>query len=333
MVVKVLEQTCISEELSFVDLFCGGGGAARGYTLAGFSPILGIDVDHYALSTYRENFPKTQIMNEDIAQLRGEDVLRKTRIEHVPLVIASPPCEPYTSANVSRMKRPEDRLYEDPKGQLMLHAIRLIGDLQPDIFVIENVVPAISGELGVILREELAYQGYAKIHYNVIEAHHHGVPSIRRRVFISNKRLSLPKKRPPRILEAIEDLPDPRYPHGINGHEFVPLPAKYEETIYKVQQGQSLVFFRGAHEEFNNYTRLRGNEIAPTVMGKSRFIHPLDDRLLTPREHARLMSYPDSHALIGGSSEQFNIVGESVPPLLTKMMGEFFKKEFNQPIF
>ncbi len=327
MVVKAPKASGFSERLSFIDLFCGGGGAARGYTLAGFSPILGIDIDHYALSTYSENFPQAQIMNENIAELRGEDILQKTEVEHVPLVIASPPCEPYTSANVSRRKRPEDRLYEDPKGQLMLHAIRLIGDLQPDIFVIENVVPSISGELGAILKEELSYQGYSKIHYNVIEAQYHGVPSIRRRVFISNKRFSLPKRRAQRVMEVIGDLPDPRLPHGINGHEFVPLPAKYEEAVYKVQQGQSLVFFRGAHEEFNNYTRLRANEVAPTIMGKSRYIHPFDERLLTPREHARLMSYPDNHVLIGGPSEQFNIVGESVPPLLTKLMGETIKKE------
>ncbi len=331
MVVKLASRSLEhSEEKGFIDLFCGGGGAARGYVLAGFMPLIGIDINQYALSTYEANFPTAQIMNRNIAELRGEDILSQISIKKIPMVIASPPCEPYTSANVSRKKRPEDRLYEDPKGQLMLHAIRLIGDIQPDVFIIENVVPAISGELGTILKEELAYQGYSRVYYNVIEAHRHGIPSIRRRVFISNVRFTLPNRRPPKVLKAIGDLPDPRLPHGINGHEFVPLPAKHEETVYKVQPGRSLVFFRGAHEEFNNYTRLRDNEVAPTIMGKSRFIHPIDDRLLTPREHARLMSYPDTHVFFGGISEQFNIVGESVPPFLTKMMGQAIQEKSDQ---
>ncbi len=319
------------ERIPFVDLFCGGGGSARGYFEAGYEPLISIDKDWAALETYNYNFTSAITWQKDISLLRAEDIIKTLRkefnISRVPLVIASPPCEPYTSANEKRKRRPEERIYEDPQGRLMLHAIRLIGDLEPEIFVIENVVPSISGETGRIIKEELSEVGYGKVIYNVIEAKEHGVPSARKRVFISNSNLSLPQKKPMKIKEAIGDLPDPRYPHGINAHEFVPTPTKYEEQIYKVLPNQSLMFFRGANKEYGNYTRLVWNSVAPTIMGKSRFIHPIDDRLLTPREHARLMSYPDHHYFLGTIDQKFNLVGESVPPLLTYFMGNIIKKK------
>ena len=57
---------------------------------------------------------------------------------------------------------------------------------------------------------------------------------------------------------------------------------------------------------------------APTVMGSSRFIHPYEDRLLTVREQARLMGFPDYHVFLGGKDAQYDMVGEAVPPPLAK---------------
>lgn len=61
------------------------------------------------------------------------------------------------------------------------------------------------------------------------------------------------------------------------------------------------------------YIRLNPYRLAPTVMGNSRFIHPFENRFLTVREQARLMSYPDDHVFVGNRDEQYNQVGESVP--------------------
>ena len=62
--------------------------------------------------------------------------------------------------------------------------------------------------------------------------------------------------------------------------------------------------------------RLAANSPAPTVMGKSRFIHPYYDRLLTVREMARLQGFPDDHKFCGSINDQINQVGEAVPPPL-----------------
>jgi len=53
-------------------------------------------------------------------------------------------------------------------------------------------------------------------------------------------------------------------------------------------------------------------------MGSSRFVHPFEDRLLTVREHARLMGFPDDHVFLGGRDVQFNEVGEAVPVPLAR---------------
>ena len=61
-------------------------------------------------------------------------------------------------------------------------------------------------------------------------------------------------------------------------------------------------------------------------MGSSRFIHPFRDRLLTVREHARLMGFPDNHIFIGGRDVQFNEVGEAVPVPLARAIAREVKR-------
>ncbi|MCA1813187.1 MAG: DNA cytosine methyltransferase, partial [Halobacteriales archaeon] len=57
---------------------------------------------------------------------------------------------------------------------------------------------------------------------------------------------------------------------------------------------------------------------APPVLGRTRFVHPGGGRILTVREQARLMGYPDTHVFDGGFEAQFEQVGESVPPPLAR---------------
>jgi Site-specific DNA methylase len=77
------------------------------------------------------------------------------------------------------------------------------------------------------------------------------------------------------------------------------------------------------------YVRLHPDELAPTVLGNSRFIHPFEDRFLTVREQARLMSYPDDHVFLGSRDEQYNQVGEAVPVALSKAIAEYLKGVWN----
>ena len=76
----------------------------------------------------------------------------------------------------------------------------------------------------------------------------------------------------------------------------------------------------GKKKALPNWVRLEPNQISTSIIGLSRYLHPHENRLLTVREHARLMSYPDDYVFTGPISSQYNQVGESVPPLISKLI-------------
>lgn len=312
------------QKFRVIDLFCGAGGFSRGFKDVGFEIVLGIDNFSPAALTFSKNFPEAKVIVEDIKNIRGEDL--ESLVGTPDVIIGGPPCEPYTGANPRRMKDPLDRLYVDPVGRLVLHYIRLVGDLQPRFFVMENVPGIVENGLREAIQNELARVGYEKVYFNKLYAEDYCTPSHRLRVFISNIKLK-PKKCKRRIpvIEAIGDLPEPGSAH-IPNHEPVPLPRRKLKKISKLKWGEALIKYRGAKRLHGNFIRLHPYRIAPTVMGSSRFVHPFEDRLLTVREHARLMGFPDDHVFLGGRDVQFNEVGEAVPvPLARSIAREILR--------
>ncbi|MCS7386527.1 MAG: DNA cytosine methyltransferase [archaeon GB-1867-005] len=310
-----------------VDLFAGAGGFSRGFKEAGFQIVAAIENFKPVAITYSENFSEAELIVEDIKRIHSKDLL--SLIGSPPdVVIGGPPCEPFTAVNIRRRKDPLDRLYGDPIGRLVLHFIRFVGDLKPKVFVMENVPQILDGELKYALRKEFARVGYPKIYFNILRAEDYGTPSRRVRVFISNIKLR-PVKVKVRIpvMKAIGDLPDPYGVHDIPNHDPVPLsPAKLKK-VSRLKWGDALVHFSGASGRFyTNWVRLRPYRLAPTVLGRSRFIHPFENRLLTVREQARLMGFPDDHVFHGGREVQFDQVGEAVPVPLAKAIALSVKK-------
>ncbi|MCD6503477.1 MAG: DNA (cytosine-5-)-methyltransferase [Thermoplasmata archaeon] len=320
-------------DLRVIDLFSGAGGFSLGFKKQGCKILLGIEIDEFAAKTYAENFTNTIVLVEDIKKVHSKHILDAVGSE-IDVVIGGPPCEAYTVANFRRMKNPLDRLYVDPLGQLVLHFIRIVGDLEPKVFVMENVVPIVEGPLKNALIEEFSRIGYEKIYFNVLKAEDFGNPSKRRRMFISNVPLEdflkkYKRSKPRTVKEALEGLPHPGY--GPPNHDPVPISEKKLKKIVTLRWGRGIVYFKGSKGKLmTSWVRLHPDKPAPTVMGKSRFIHPYDDRLLTPREHARIMSYPDDHVFYGPRDSQYNQVGESVPPILSfyiaKAIVEFLNK-------
>ncbi len=313
-----------------IDLFCGGGGFSRGFKEAGYTVLLGLENFEPVARTYEENFPEARVIIEDVKLVRSEDILRETG-ERPDVVIGGPPCEPFTRTNPRRKPKPLDRLYSDPVGQLVLHFIRIVGDLRPKVFVMENVPAIAEGELKTALRDEFRRIGYGRVYFNLLRAERHETPSFRRRLFISNIRIRpKPSRRILRVVDAIGDLPPPGSIHDIPNHEPVPLSRSRLAKIARLRWGEPLIRYRGAGgRAYGNLIRLHPYRPAPTVMGSSRFIHPFEDRLLTVRENARLMGFPDDHIFLGGRDLQFNQVGEAVPPPLARAIAVYIKARLN----
>ncbi len=307
-------------KISTVDLFAGAGGFSRGFEEAGFEVAVAVENFKPVAETYKMNFPKADMIVKDIKLVTGKEIERVCG--DVDVLIGSPPCEPFTGANAKRFSKPEDRLYIDKRGQLTLHFIRLVKELKPKVFVMENV-PKIM-ELKHALIKEFKKAGY-DVYFNVLRAEDYGNPSKRTRVFVSNVKIE-PKFKVKRrnVIDAIGDLPSPD--GSIPNHEIVlRIPKSKVKRISRLKWGQSLIRFEGAGKTCTNLTRLHPYRPAPTVMGNSRFIHPFEDRFLTVREHARLMSFPDDHVFLGGKNVQYNMVGEAVPIPLARAVAEEVK--------
>jgi DNA (cytosine-5)-methyltransferase 1 len=110
-------------------------------------------------------------------------------------------------------------------------------------------------------------------------------------------------------------------------------PTQYKRII-SLQPGQGIndlpKHLRPKGGYSGAYGRLTEDMIMPTItrwvfhFGSGRWGHPRDYRLITIREAARLHGYKDSFKFEGSYAQQAGQLGNSVPPLLAKVMGEAF---------
>lgn len=294
-----------------IDVFAGCGGFGFGFAEQGFRIAHAVESFRTSLETYVANVPLGEphlkdVRNVDYGALGKPDVL-----------IGGPPCEAFTVANADRRRDPLDRLYNDPVGSLTLQYAKVVKALQPRIFVMENVPPIMEGPLEAELRMVFARQGYPDIFFNRIMAEDVGTPSHRDRVFISNVALAPPVVTERKTVEdAIADLQS--LDIDIPNHVPPRLGKKQQKMIDDLKEGRSGYHYRaGDGRVHHTWTRLPADRLAPTIKGLGRYVHPIEDRLLTPREHARLMGYPDDFVFAGSVNEQYNMIGESVPPPLS----------------
>ncbi|MHA1769685.1 MAG: DNA cytosine methyltransferase [Candidatus Thorarchaeota archaeon] len=313
--------------MKVVDLFCGAGGFSHGF-IKDSDRHLAVDIDQHALATYARNYPTATVWNRDIGRLHSSEI-QESLGGRPEVVLASPPCEEFSKSNPESYRPAADRIYGTGTARLLLDAIRIIGDLEPQVFIIENVAAILrSGGHDIIVREFIRV-GIKNIHFNLVRAHQHGNPSKRLRVFISNMKFKLPRRNPPTVHTAIGDLPPLGLdailsrPVAIPNHNLVPVMESRMKKVRRARSGQGVRHFRISKSKTQaNWVRLRPDQLATSINGLSRYIHPTEDRLLTVREHARLMSYPDSFVFTGPVESQYNQVGESVPPLISHLLAQ-----------
>ncbi len=318
-----------------LDLFCGAGGFSHGFTSIIKGKHLAVDADPLPLRTYSENYPDAMVLRRDISSLHANEVIELMG-GPPDIIVASPPCEEFSLANPTSDSPAAERIYGTGTARLFLDTIRLISDLSPQAFVIENVAALMKGGGKRIAQKEFNRMGLDEVCFNLVQSHRHGNPSKRLRLFMSNIELALPRKRPPTVMETIGDLP----PLGLDAlfqyHEPAPnhsLPVVSDEKQKKIRKtswGRGARHFRTSKKKaLPNWVRLYPDMISTSIIGLSRYIHPYEDRLLTVREHARLMSYPDDFIFTGHPDSQYNQVGESVPPLISRLIAEEVKSRID----
>jgi DNA (cytosine-5)-methyltransferase 1 len=198
-----------------VDLFSGAGGLSLGLEQAGFDVILAVDRDPHHVATFKRNFPLTKTVRADIANLDAARIRKVIGEIDVDLVSGGPPCQGFSHIG--------KRNSSDPRNMMLLHFVRLVTELRPKAFLMENVPGLQASRTKSVLEEaikRLARSGYLITEpVRALDASRFGVPQRRERIFVVGTRTefrtlvtyptSSCKHRPaqPSVWESIRDLP------------------------------------------------------------------------------------------------------------------------------
>lgn len=344
-----------------IDLFCGCGGLSFGFEKAGFNVLLGIDNDKKALETFELNHKNAKSICGDITNISyKQDIRPLIGDKRIDVIIGGPPCQGFSLSG--------PRNFDDPRNKLYLSFIRLVKEIQPRMFVIENVpglVGLFGGQVKDSIIEKFSQLGYDTKH-KIMCADDYGVPQSRRRVvFVGVKKVNdfeYPKEQEIKISceMALSDLPpldkddlgeDPAQYYLQPQNKYQELMRVHSAFVHnhiaanhseKVRSIISMVPAGGNYkdlpEEFRNtrnfhvaWTRFPDSKPAPTIdTGHRHHFHYKYNRVPTVRECARIQSFPDDFVFLGNKTQQFRQVGNAVPPLMAQAIAEQVIKELEK---
>ena len=322
---------------SFISLFSGAGGFKLGLEQAGFECILASDIMEEALSTCKLN-SDTPFLCKDIRQITIEEVLKLTQGKFPDVIIGGPPCQGFSVMG--------DKMGSDPRNNLFQSYINLVRNLNPKCFILENVKglkTMYGGQAYNSIIDGFSSSGY-NIHSKVINSKDFGVPQSRERVFIVGTKLNKAFDFPQSVNHKIGSLEpcntvgdainDLIKSHSAPNHLHLNHSDIVKERYSLIPEGGKLPppEMLPKHIRRKNfgstYVRLHRNKLAPTMVpGNNAFpVHPTLNRSLSPREAARIQSFPDSHIFDGSRRMQCILVGNAVAPLVAANIGMEIKK-------
>jgi DNA (cytosine-5)-methyltransferase 1 len=365
-----------------VDLFAGAGGMSLGFEQAGFDVVAAVEYDPVHAATHMFNFPQCEVLCRDVSRISAGDVLAaaergfKRLYPRLPwpgrldALIGGPPCQGFSTGG----KREQD----DERNNLLLQFVRLVEELKPRTFCLENVAGLLEEKFSS-LREE-AFERLKRAGYAVsgtekpVNSLNFGVPQSRRRVIVLGALAGKAPDRPSPIKgevsvqEAFEGLPSPGdYIELLDSDQVDLRPEDIERrSLSKSSYARQLAGIEGlpgdkSRPRLWNPLHLTGfrrtthtadtvKRFAETALGavepKSRLyrlplqgpsrtlragtgsergahtsprpIHPIEDRVITVREAARLHGYPDWFRFHTTNWHGHRQVGNSVPPPLAR---------------
>ena len=193
-----VKQASKENKFTVISTFAGGGGSSTGYRLAGGNILCVNEFVEQARITYKENYPDTIIMPDDIKQLTGKDFLETAGIQKGELDIldGSPPCSAFSMCGTlgksgskhsdgwGKTKKYSDGKIVENIEDLFFEYLRVAEEIKPKVIIGENVAGLLAGEAKLKLNEivnTFEKIGY-DVSYKILDASHFGVPQSRRRV-------------------------------------------------------------------------------------------------------------------------------------------------------
>lgn len=336
-------------EYTCIDSFCGAGGLGLGLQRAGFDICLSFDIDHICIKTIKENekyFSHSAVAADISDMLNGRALeLCKLKRGELFLLAGGPPCQGF-----SIQRRGSDI---DPRNQLVFKYARLVEELYPKYFVMENVT-GIAGKRGKTILEQLLDElksiGY-EVHINLLDAQDYGVPQRRKRYIIVGERKDMgihfeypkPTGEHRTVEDAIGSLPEP----PLDGSDYPGIPLHRRDKLSDINLKRIQALKQGQGREYlpdelladchkidssiigyrNVYGRMEWDDVAPTITARfdsftrGKFGHPEQDRSISLREGALLQTFPTDFKFIGNKVDIARQIGNAVPPVLAEQIG------------
>lgn len=328
--------------------FAGGGGSSTGYRMAGYRVAYANEFVDAALQTYGANArPETILDSSDIREVTAERLMEDLGIDRfeLDLLDGSPPCSPFSTSGKREAGWGREVKYSDRVQRvddLFFEYARLVRDLQPKVFVAENVSGLVRGSaLGYFKRIHAALResGY-RVAARVVDAQWLGVPQVRKRLILIGVREDLgidpvhPKPFAERIplsaaLElavTVDEIPDDLTHDPESGSEISISRFAIGKEARKLSPGES-------SDRYFNLVRPRADEPIPTItatggnVGAASVIHPNGNRKLTLREARAACGFPLDYVLEGTHEQRYERLGRSVPPLMMRAIAETVRDE------
>jgi len=331
-----------------VDLFSGCGGGSLGFLAAGFRVVGAVEIESDPASSYAR-LVGTAPTIADIRDVSGSDLVGGLGSgNELTLLFGCPPCQSFTI--LRRGGAPV--ALDAARDTLPAEYLRLVTELNPRHIAFENV-PGFAEGRGRAEFERLISDvtdlGYTTV-WQVLDAADFGVPQHRRRLLVLGSRIGPPKLPAPThgpgrldhvtVRRAVADLRplesgevDPDDPmHRARRHRAIAL-----ERLRCVPEGGGRMDLperlrlrcHGDHDgHLDIYGRMSWDRPAPTLTSgctnvtRGRFGHPEQHRAITPREALLLQSFPCEAELTGGAESIALQIGNAVPPLLARRIGE-----------
>lgn len=205
------------------DVFCGGGGFSLGTKWAGAHVAVSVDVDKDLTYSHSHNFRQSKLLLEDIRAISGRQLIAAAggRLDGI---VGGPPCQGFSSIG----KRRDD----DPRRRLLDEFFRLVDEVRPSFFIMENVVGLTYTDAKPILEDALSRVGgaYQVLGPVILNAADFGAATTRRRVFVfgihrdrgdplSSHDLQVSNEQAPTVRDAIGDLMPARFEKTSKGFE------------------------------------------------------------------------------------------------------------------
>lgn len=300
-------------------LFCGCGGSDLGmlggfnylgkdYSKLNFEIVYAVDFDNYAVQTYNQNFEHKAVCDDvndvDFSKLPDVDVM-----------IGGFPCQSFSTVNPTKDTN-------DERANLYKQIVRFLTIKRPKYFICENVKGLVTLQKGTIIEKiikDFKAVGY-NVKYQMVKAVEYGVPQRRERVIIVGIR---------------DDLTyNYIYPKAIKSEgNYVPLNAVIEELAipeekyYFSQRAVQGVknakknMKRGLWQDLNSPCLTITSHLAKTSMNSRDpilLVNPQKElyRRFTPREAARIQSFPDDFHLNKSEAKSYKQIGNAVPPVM-----------------